>query len=220
MGLIDPRLAAAFEIQLARRQAALIAGAERVGWKLGLGASERIGGQRAVGNLTSATRLESRVEYLAERDVALHADAEVALEIGRDVSPDAGPEDAFAAIAGFGTALEVVDLEGADDDPEKIVADNVFHRAYALGPLDRALPPDGVWARLIINGEVRAAGPAEQDLGELVRWVAVALGAVGERLLAGDRLITGSVVQVSVTSGDVVVAELGALGRVQLAIAS
>ena len=219
MGLIDPRLAAALEIQFARRQAALAAGAERVGWKLGVGASERIGGQWAVGNLTSATRLESGAEYLAGDHLALHADAEVALELAADVSGDADRDEAVTSIAGYGTALELVDLEGTDEDPEKIVADNVFHRAYALSPLDRALPPDGVRGRLIINGQVRAAGPAEQDLGELVRWAAVVLGAMGERLLAGDRLITGSVVQVAVASGDVVVADLGALGRVRLTIA-
>src|SRR4051812_37640877 len=128
MGLIDPRLAAALEIQLARRQSALIAGAERVGWKLGVGTSEQIGGQWAVGNLTSATRLEPGAEYHGEEDVALHADVEIALEVGRGVAAHADREDALAAVAGYGAALELVDLEGASHSPEKIVADNVFHR--------------------------------------------------------------------------------------------
>jgi 2-keto-4-pentenoate hydratase len=204
---------------LARRQSVLVAGAERVGWKLGVGSSEQIGGQWAIGNPTSATQLESGAEYHGEDDVALHADAEVALEVGRRVAPDADREDALAAVAGYGTALELVDLEGASHNPEKIVADNVFHRAFALSPLDHALPSDGVRGKLLVNGAVRASGPAEQDLGELVRWVAIALEAVGERLLAGDRLITGSVVQVPVATRDVVVADLGALGCVRLAVA-
>ena len=44
------------------------------------------------------------------------------------------------------------------------------------------------------------------------------LGAVGERLTAGDRIITSLVVQVPLGSGDAVVADMGALGRVGLSI--
>jgi hypothetical protein len=41
----------------------------------------------------------------------------------------------------------------------------------------------------------------------------------GERLRSGGRLITGSVVQVPLQPGDEVLADLGALGRVQLSMA-
>ena len=44
------------------------------------------------------------------------------------------------------------------------------------------------------------------------------LGAMGERLEAGDRIITGSVVQVPVRPGDRVTADLGSLGRVELTV--
>jgi hypothetical protein len=43
--------------------------------------------------------------------------------------------------------------------------------------------------------------------------------AVGERLEPGDRVITGSVVQVPVEAGDEVVADFGPLGRAWLSIA-
>jgi 2-keto-4-pentenoate hydratase len=46
------------------------------------------------------------------------------------------------------------------------------------------------------------------------------LDAVGERLMRGDRIITGSIVQVAVGSGDDVVADLGRLGAVRVTIAS
>ena len=45
------------------------------------------------------------------------------------------------------------------------------------------------------------------------------LATMGERLQPGDRLITGSVVQVPMRPGDRVPADLGPLGRVGLTIA-
>jgi 2-keto-4-pentenoate hydratase len=94
----------------------------------------------------------------------------------------------------------------------------VFHRAFALGALDRSLPAGGVEGRLVVNGEVRASAAAPHDLAGLVCAVAALLDAVGERLQAGDRLITGSVVQVPIAAGDHVVADLGALGAVDVAV--
>jgi 2-keto-4-pentenoate hydratase len=42
---------------------------------------------------------------------------------------------------------------------------------------------------------------------------------MGERLEAGDRLITGSIVQLPVQPGDKVIADLGRLGRAGLTVA-
>jgi 2-keto-4-pentenoate hydratase len=190
-----------------------------VGWKLGIGNRERIGGGPAIGHLTSATRLAPGSTYLAANAVSLSADAEIALELGRDVDPEADADELREAVTGFGAALELVDLGAPPDDPEGIVAANVFHRAFALGPARPALPAGGVEARLIVNGELRASAKAPEDFGDRVHAVASLLGAMGERLQAGDRIITGSVVQVGVQAGDEVVAELSGLGRVQLALA-
>jgi 2-keto-4-pentenoate hydratase len=65
---------------------------------------------------------------------------------------------------------------------------------------------------------VRDSAPATADYGELGRSVAVLLAGAGERLRAGDLLITGSVVQVPVAAGDEVVADLGPLGAVSLSL--
>jgi 2-keto-4-pentenoate hydratase len=46
------------------------------------------------------------------------------------------------------------------------------------------------------------------------------LAAVGERLRAGDRIITGLVVQVPIRPGDEVAAELDGLGAAHLTIAA
>jgi 2-keto-4-pentenoate hydratase len=76
-----------------------------------------------------------------------------------------------------------------------------------------------VEGRLIVNERERASSASSRDYAEAVRSVAALLGAMGERLRAGDRLITGAVVQVPVAPGDEVVADLGTLGRSQLTVA-
>jgi hypothetical protein len=72
---VDPRLVAALTEQLSRWRMALAHGAERVGWKLGMGEGERIGPGPVIGHLTSATRLEPGAAYRAEGAVDPGADA-------------------------------------------------------------------------------------------------------------------------------------------------
>jgi hypothetical protein len=198
---LHPQLVSALREQLARRPP----GARRVGWKVGAGDRESIGGEIAVGHLTSATLLEAGSTYRGGGG-ELHADAEVALELGEQ-----------RTIAGYGVALEIIDL-GGTDDPEAVVAGNVFHRAVAFGPMRQTLP-DGVEGTLFVNGDLRAAAPAPDDFADKVAAVARLLAAVGEQLQAGDRIITGSLVQVPIEAGDQVAAGLGEFDRVRLSIA-
>jgi 2-keto-4-pentenoate hydratase len=199
---------------------ALARGEHRVGWKLGIGERERIGSEPlAIGHLTSATCLDPGSTFDASPVVSLHADAEVFVDIGRDVAAAAGPAAAREAISGYGAALELVDL-GPPDDPLQIVAANVFHRAVALGEPHRRMPEERVEGRLIVNGDVVAVARAPADYAERVHALATLLEAMGEALRAGDRVITGSVVQAPIRAGDEVVADLGALGRVPLTIVS
>jgi 2-keto-4-pentenoate hydratase len=204
---LDARLASALEVQLEHWRETLRSGAERVGWKLGLGERERIGAGPVIGHLTSATQLEPGGVYRADGAGLLHADVEVGIELG--------PQE---AVVGYCAALELVDL-ASPDDPQEIVAANVFHRAFAFGPFRRSWPTDGVEAQLVVNGRTRAREPAEPDVAGLVHDTARLLGATGERLRAGDRMILGSIIQLPVETGDEVVADLGPLGRVQAEIA-
>jgi 2-keto-4-pentenoate hydratase len=103
-----------------------------------------------------------------------------------------------------------VDLQAAGDAPT-IVAENVFHRAVCFGPMFPHLPLR-VTGRLLVDGRERAQATAAGDLKALVRRVRELLAAVGQDLSAGDRLITGSIVQVPVRPGEHVLADLGALG--------
>jgi 2-keto-4-pentenoate hydratase len=217
---MDARLVSALSDQFAHWRSSLGAGAQRVGWKLGVGDRERIGEGPVAGHLTSATQLEPEGVYQAGEPVDLRADAEVALELAHDVDPGADRDSALAAIGGYGAALEIVDLGHPTDAAETVVARNVFHRAFALGGLDRSWPRAQVEGQLIVNGETQASAEATADIAELVLAVAALLGAMGARLEAGDRLITGSIVQIPIRPGAQVAADLGALGRVQLTIRS
>jgi len=203
VSVVDPRLVGAVRTQLQTRRGG------RVGWKLGIGDRERVGDQIAVGHLASATRLEPGDAYEPADGEDLHADAEVAVEIGPD-----------GRIAAYGAALELVDLRSPPDTPDDVVAANVFHRAVAFAPTWGPLPSEGVEARLLVNGEVSDAGRAADDIEEKVAAAARILEAVGEALAPGDLVITGSVVQVAVAPGDRVEADLGELGRVGLGIGS
>jgi hypothetical protein len=136
----ESRLAASLAEQLTRRRANLAAGARRVGGKLGMGRRESIGGDIAVGYLTSATVLDRDIGYSAADGQALHVDAEAALQLGRDVKPADDAGSIASAIARYGAAAEVVDLTPLPGEPESVVADNVFHRAARFASLHSAAP--------------------------------------------------------------------------------
>ena len=190
--VIDPRLVAALRVRLVGRHGG------RVGWKLGVGDAERLGEMGSVGHITTTTRLDDGATYHSA-GAELHADAEIAVVVG----------------LGFAPALELVDLSNSDAGPEKIVKTNIFHRAVAFGQTADRLPSEGA---LLVNGVVRASEPVP-DVGERLRSAEQVLAALGERFELHDRVITGSVVQVPVQSGDEVTADFGSLGRVSLRIA-
>ena len=215
---VDPRLTAALVLQFDRRREVLNAGASPVGWKLGVGDAERIGDEVAVGHLTTDTLLEADATFHTDT-ASLSADAEVALVLDRDLEPDADAVSARQAIAAYAAALELVDLGNATDGPEAVIATNIFHRAVAFGPVRRGMPESGVDGRLIVGGTIRASAPVSIDFAARLCAAARVLDTAGQRLRAGDRVITGSVVQVQVRPGDDVMADFGALGCVRLAIA-
>jgi len=208
-------LDAALARQLAQREALLAGGAAHVGWKLGMGESERRGGDPVIGYLTTATEHVPGGKCEVGGLASPHADVEVAIELACNISPDADVADAVSAIGGWGAALELCDLGNARAEPEEVVATNVFHRAFAIGPLQPSAP-DGPVGRLLADGVELDAAAAEADYGALLVRVAALLDAFGLHLRSGDRLITGSVVQVPVRAGQHLVAELDGLGSVAL----
>ena len=193
-GVVDPRLTAALREQLAARSGG------RVGWKLGVGDAERIGDTVSVGHLTDATLLPDGATY-DTGGADLHADAEIAVIVG----------------SGYAAALELVDLGNANAGAELVVSTNIFHRAVAFGDT-RARLPDQLDGRLVVDGVVRASASAQPIAGRLEEAEQV-LATVDERLLDGDRVITGSVVQIPAQRGEHITADFGELGSVSLRLA-
>jgi 2-keto-4-pentenoate hydratase len=182
-----------------------------------MGRRERIGGDIVVGHLTSATVVApgARVRIA---DGKLRADAEVFVELGATIDGRADARAAAAAIRGYGPALELVDLAPLDGEPESIVATNIFHRAVAFGDVRRAVP-NAVEAAIFVDGDLRDSAPAPDDLPERIARAAAVLAAVGKAFESGDRIITGSIVQVAFELGDEVVADFGSFGSVRLNVA-
>jgi 2-keto-4-pentenoate hydratase len=139
--------------------------------------------------------------------------AALTVQLGPDLGPGADPATAAWAITGVAVALELVDLAGPADDPVSVVAANVYHRAVAFGRSRPAPLPAGIQGRLLVDGRVIEAAPVPAGVTDRVGAAARLLAAMGERLLPGDRVLTGSVVQVPVGPGHLVGAELGPLGR-------
>ena len=194
---------AALREQLAERRRLLEEGAARVGWKVALG-MEEVENRPVIGYLTSATELGSGAAHSTAGATELCVDAELAVEIGRD-----------GGIAGYAAALELVDLGQARGSVESVVRANVLHRAFVLGP---SHDEPARAARVYVDDELRGEASVDFGLHERAEVVAYWLSALGERLEPGDRIITGSIVQVPLAPGDEVAVELGKLGRLAISI--
>ena len=199
MAVVPARLVAATREQMAARAGMLERGATHVGWKLGMGDREAIDGHLAVGFLTSATVLDPGSSFDAPPGADLHLDVEAYVELAAD-HPD--------AIGGYGVALEIVDLTPRPGEPDSIVATNIFHLAVSFAPT-AAAEPRGAELGVLVNGTLGQAGRWPHDLGDRLRGAADVLEAVGLGLRAGDRIITGSIVQVPIAPGESVAAVIG-----------
>lgn len=214
----DARVLRGLRAQARRRRELLDAGARPVGWKIGfnLPAVQQHLGLAApvIGFLTSHGLLEPGATHPAGGV----AECEVAIHMAADVPAGARREDAAAAIAGLGPAIEVTDRPDLALGIEAILERNVFHRAVAFGAPVPDAGLEDVQARILVNGEelgVADALAATGDPADVVAHVADLAEAAGEGLRAGDRIIAGAMPPLVLPEpGDRVELELGPLGRV------
>lgn len=119
--------------------------------------------------------------------------------------------DGRAALVG--AALELVDVVRPPHDFETIVAENIWHRGVAFGPMSERRPPETFTAQVVLNGEVRDETEGKVDVEETVGVARMLLSAIGDELRVADRIIGGSLLHVPVGRGEIVV-DLGPIGRV------
>jgi len=207
--LNDPRIDRGMAAMLELWRARLDAGERRLGWKVGFGAPaamQRLGTDRPlVGFLTDGGLIDDGATVAIGDWTAPMIEAEIAVVVGEGLAP----------------AIELADLHPPPEDPEPIMAGNIFHRRVLLGPVSA---PGDVVARLLRDGEqVDATDTPAALTGELddvVRLTAELLEAHGERLLPGDVLITGSIFPPRpVAPGQRYEAQLPPLGSVSVVLA-
>ena len=130
---------------------------------------------------------------------------EIAVRLGRDLRPSGRPftlADVRAAVDAVAPAIEIVDDRGCDYaalDVFSLVADNAWNAGIVLGAFRSEWPDLGE-----VEGEVRADGAGTLDRGRgrdvlghplrPVAWLADHLAGAGASLLAGDIVMTGSLV--------------------------
>jgi 2-oxo-3-hexenedioate decarboxylase len=211
----DERISKGMETQLAGRSRRLDEGERALGWKLGFGTSaamEKLGiDGPLVGYLLESGRLESG----ATAALAGWGNPKLEPEIAAHIGPG-------GSIAALGAAIELVDLDADEGDPEAILAAGIYQRHVLLGPPAANAETTGVALQLLVNGEeVAATGDVTELTGEpagLVAHVAATLARSGAELREGDVVICGSIVPaISVAAGDEVELRLEPLGRLAVA---
>jgi 2-keto-4-pentenoate hydratase len=158
-------------------------------------------------------------------------EAEIAIEIARDLPPGEAPFDAAAIEAATAAVLPGIEIVGTRLEPWEragaplIVADNAAHGFWVHGAAVRDWSGidlmDGP-VSLAVDGEVRATGRGpDVDGGPFgaAAWLANELAARGRWLRAGEFVTTGTLVPpVPVGPGQHVRADFGPLGTVEVRI--
>ncbi len=201
----DPRIRRGMATQLKLRRDRLEAGEKPLGWKVGFGgpgAMERLGiDAPLVGFLTDRTLLRSDATLSLVGWTKPAVEPEIAVYLGKDLFDGSDRETAREAVASVGPALELADVSFPPEDLEAILAGNIYSRHVVLGRADASRAGcvlDGLAGHIYRNGRETAATTDPQaltgDLIVIVRHVADLLAALGERLRAGEVIITGSIV--------------------------
>lgn len=187
----DERVVRGMRRQRDLRYARIADGARQVGWKVGFGSP---------GALASLGIDRPLVGFLLDTGMLADA-ATVPLDGWRNPMLEAEIAvyvDDHGTITGMSAAIELADVAPPPVDPEPILADDIFTRHVLLGPVIAGRTDSrDVTARILVDGtEVAATDDVTTlvgQLGDVVRTTAAVLADHGERLPAGQLIMTGSV---------------------------
>jgi len=182
---------------------------EPIGYKVGLTSKTMqtfCGIDHPIGGVVLAKRLHRSGATIRRADYGrLGLEFEVAVRVKSDVpaSPTPlTPEDIRAHIEGVGAAIEVVDDRAADYstlDVRSLVADNSWNAGIVVSSFAPTWPDlVSVLGQATKDGAPIGEGRGGDILGHpfnSVAWLAAQLAGRGERLKAGQIVMTGSVMK-------------------------
>jgi 2-oxo-3-hexenedioate decarboxylase/2-keto-4-pentenoate hydratase len=180
------------------------------------------------GELTDAMLLDVGEPLDTGQLIQPRIEPEIAFLLGADLAGErVGAAQVLAATAAVAPAIDVLDSRyaGYAFTLPDVVADNASAARLVLGGVRRAA--DGIDLRLVgcvleQGGRVRSTAAGAAALGHpaaAVAWLVRALARRGRGLAAGDVVLSGGLTEaVPVAPGDVVVARIGRLGAVELAV--
>jgi 2-keto-4-pentenoate hydratase len=190
--------------QLAKRRARIAGGEKPIGWKVGLGAPATMTkmGLAApiVGFLMQRAQLSSGDTASLKGYIKPVAEPEICVRMARDLQSGASADQAAAAVKEIFPAIELADLDPAPspDNLDTVLEGNIFQRHVILCSNTRqGIGTSGLTSRVFRRGaETSVTRDPEALTGKLpdiVAHVANTLAAFGQRLAAGDVIITGSI---------------------------
>ena len=225
----------AYAVQSALEGRSMQAGRRRIGWKVGLTSKAM---QRALeidipdsGCLFDDMLFDNGARIPPARFIQPRIEAEIAFLMKRPVSGGATRGEVLAATARVAPSLEILDTrilrrDPATGVPRRVVdtiSDNAANAGIVLGS-ERHRPEsvDLRWVGVIVkrDGEVEETGLGAAVLDDPVNgvvWLANRLANSGQRIQAGDIVLTGSFIRViEAPPGSRFHADFGPFGSVDL----
>jgi 2-keto-4-pentenoate hydratase len=220
----------AYRILLARIGRRRGEGARRIGWKIGLTAQviqQQFGLHEPVFGCLLAEGLV-RSGHVFRRDALIEPgfENELCIVLDRDLPANATRADVAAAVGRVHPAFEIIETRGdLSGQLALAVTDNGQQKAFVLGAAvsQDALPElSGVKVRVRINGAEVATASGDAVLGHpynSVVWLASKLAQFGERVSAGDYIMSGSFTrQFPLGRGDRIEAMFDGIGEVAASV--
>jgi len=199
-----PLIKKGMSAQLAKRRVRIAAGEKPLGWKVGLGAPatmQKMGlTAPIVGYLMQRALLLSGSTASLKGYAKPVAEPEICVRIAHDLPSAASPGEAAAAVKEIFPAIEVADLDPVPtpDNLDVVLESDIFQRHVILCGNTRSGPnTSGLTSRVFRRGAESSVSTDPEaltgKLPEIVAHVANTLSAFGEKLSAGDVIITGSI---------------------------
>jgi|ETN01SMinimDraft_4_1059930.scaffolds.fasta_scaffold86213_1 2-keto-4-pentenoate hydratase len=193
---------------------------------------QMLGADGPVAGVLLAADLHQSPLVVRRRDfLGFGIECELAVRLGADLTAAAAPHDrasVAAAVATCQAAFELVDDRRADyleTGAVLLAADNAWNAGVVLGPEVsdwQSIDFESGRGNLTISGEAIDDGPLGAVMGhpfEVVAWLANNLAGRDRGILAGELIITGSIMATRYPeAGDSIVYAAEGLGEVKLEV--